>query len=366
MMTPQPFSESFTFRLLVMALVAGLCISFIIYFKDLLKPIAMALIVWYLIKTIYNLIGKIKIRGNPLPRLVRSILSLGFLFVVVEITLDLIISNLSQMIANYSVYKVSFDNFMVNLGGFLGIENITVRMQEQLNQLDLQGFLSGILSSLSSVVGNLVIVVIYVVFMLIEEVSFSKKINLLFRDPERRLRTQKILDAIFESTNKYITLKTLISLLTAALSYIILILFGVDYAFLWAFLIFLFNFIPYIGSLVATLAPALFALLQFGSIWYFVWVLVCVEIVQVVVGNYVEPKIMGRSLNLSPLVVVVSLSFWGYVWDILGMFLSVPITSIMLITLAQFPATRNLAILLTENGNIDNIVISKEGTGNPI
>ncbi len=358
-MTAHPFSESFTFRLLVMAALAALCISFIIYFKDLLKPIAMALIVWYLIKTIYNLIGKIKIRGNPLPRIIRSALSLGFLFAVVEVTLDLIVTNLSEMIANYSVYKHSFDVFLLNLGETMGIENITVRMQEQLNQLDLQGFLADTLSSLSSVVGNMVIVIIYIVFMLIEEVTFSNKINLLFKDEEKRLRTQKILDAIFESTNKYITLKTLISLLTAVLSYIILILFGVDYAFLWAFLIFLFNFIPYIGSLIATLAPAIFALLQFGSIWYFVWVLVCVEIVQVVVGNYVEPKIMGRSLNLSPLVVVVSLSFWGYVWDILGMFLSVPITSILLITMAQFPATRNLAILLTENGNLDNIVISK-------
>ena len=365
-MTTQPVSESFMFRVLVMTALAGLCIFFIVYFKDLLKPIAMALIVWYFIKTIYNLIGKIKIRGNPLPRFVRSALALGFLFVVVQVSLDLIVTNLSKMIANYSVYKLTFDTFLLSLGESMGIENITGRMQEQLNQLDLQGFLTGLLSSLSSVIGNLVIVIIYIVFMLIEEVTFSQKINLLFKNEEKRLRAQKILDAIFVSTNKYITLKTLISLMTAVLSYVILILFGVDYAFLWAFLIFLFNFIPYIGSLIATLAPALFALLQFGSIWYFVWVLVCVEIVQVVVGNYVEPKVMGRSLNLSPLVVVVSLSFWGYVWDILGMFLSVPITSILLITLAQFPATRNLAILLTENGNIDNIVISKEETGNPI
>lgn len=79
-----------------------------------------------------------------------------------------------------------------------------------------------------------------------------------------------------------------------------------------------------------------------------------------VVGNYIEPKVMGKSLNLSPLVVVVALSFWGYVWDLLGMFLSVPLTSIMMITLAQFPATRNIAIMLTENGNIENILIKKK------
>ncbi|HCM78076.1 MAG TPA: AI-2E family transporter, partial [Cytophagales bacterium] len=189
---------------------------------------------------------------------------------------------------------------------------------------------------------------------------FSKKIDAIFPDPRKRLRIQEVLNEIYQSTNKYITLKTVISLLTGGLSYIVLMLFGVDYAFLWAFLIFLFNYIPYIGSLIATLLPAIFAIVQFGSVWSFVWVFISVEAIQLVVGNYIEPKIMGKSLNLSPLVVVVALSFWGYVWDLLGMFLSVPITSIMLITLAQFPATRNIAILLTENGNIENVLIKKK------
>ena len=169
-----------------------------------------------------------------------------------------------------------------------------------------------------------------------------------------------MLNEIFLSTNKYITLKTGISLLTGGLSYVVLLLFGIDYAFLWAFLIFLFNYIPYIGSLIATILPAIFAVIQFGTIWSFVWVFISVEAIQLVVGNYIEPKVMGKSLNLSPLVVVVALSFWGYVWDLLGMFLSVPITSIMLIMLAQFPATRSFAILLTENGNIENVLIKKE------
>jgi predicted PurR-regulated permease PerM len=151
-----------------------------------------------------------------------------------------------------------------------------------------------------------------------------------------------------------------VSLLTGGISYVILLLFGIDYAFLWAFLIFIFNYIPYIGSLVATLLPSVFAIIQFGSLWSFVWVFISIEVVQLVVGNYVEPKVMGRSLNLSPLVVVLALSFWGYIWGLLGMFLSVPITSILLITMAQFPATRNVAILLTENGKLDNILIDSE------
>jgi predicted PurR-regulated permease PerM len=75
--------------------------------------------------------------------------------------------------------------------------------------------------------------------------------------------------------------------------------------------------------------------------------------IQLIVGNYIEPKVMGKSLNLSPLVVLIALSFWGYIWDLLGMLLAVPITSILLITLAQFPSTRPFALLMTENGDLD-------------
>ena len=147
------------------------------------------------------------------------------------------------------------------------------------------------------------------------------------------------------------------SLLTGFLSYIVLLLFGVDFAFLWAFLIFLFNYIPYIGSFVATLLPSIFAVFQFGSFLPFIWIFAGVEAIQVLVGNYIEPRVMGKTLNLSPLVVILALSFWGAIWGILGMLLSVPITSIMVIIMAQFPNTRNIAILLSENADIRNMVV---------
>ena len=359
-MESKSLQESFVGRILLISVLIGLSIFVIIYFKDLLKPFVMAVMVWYLIKAIYGYIGKIEIMGKQLPRWLRGTLAMIFIFGAVQVTINLIVSSLSDIVANFSTYKATLDIFLSDLGKSLGVGNITGEMQTQINKLDLQGFLTSTLSSLSATIGTIVIVIIYIVFLLLEEVAFSRKIDSIFSDPKKRKRIREVLNEIFESTNKYITLKTAISLLTGGLSYIVLLLFGIDYAFLWAFLIFLFNYIPYIGSLIATLLPAIFAVIQFGSIWSFVWVFISVEVIQLVVGNYIEPKVMGKSLNLSPLVVVVALSFWGYVWDLLGMFLSVPITSIMLIILAQFPATRSFAILLTENGNIENILIKKD------
>lgn len=358
-MESKSFSETLIFKVMLIAVLAGLSIFFIIYFKDLLKPFVMAVMVWYLIKAIYNYIGRLKILNKQLPRWLRGTLALALIFGTVQITINLIVSNLSAIITNWSVYQHTLSNFLLDMGESLGFANIIDSMQGQVEKLDLQGFLASTVSSLSATVGNIIIIIIYIVFLLLEEVAFSKKIDLIFPEPKKRERIRGILNEIFESTNKYVTLKTGISILTGGLSYVVLLLFGIDYAFLWAFLIFLFNYIPYIGSLIATFLPAIFAIIQFGSIWSFVWVFIAIESIQIIVGNYVEPKLMGRSLNLSPLVVVIALSFWGYVWDLLGMFLSVPITSIMLITLAQFPATRSIAILLTENGNIENILLKK-------
>jgi predicted PurR-regulated permease PerM len=140
--------------------------------------------------------------------------------------------------------------------------------------------------------------------------------------------------------------------LTGFLSYIVLLVLGVHSPILWAILIFLLNYIPSIGSLIATTFPAIFAMLQFGDLSSGIWVLVSVGTIQLVVGNFIEPKIMGNSLNISPLVVLVALIVWGAIWGIVGMLLSVPITVMMIIIMAQFENTKSLAILLSATGEL--------------
>ena len=121
------------------------------------------------------------------------------------------------------------------------------------------------------------------------------------------------------------------------------------------FLIFLLNYIPTIGSLVATVFPSIFCLLQFGEITSFLIVLFAVGGIQVIVGNIIEPKLFGRSLNLSPLVTILSLAVWGKIWGVTGMVLSVPITVIMIIIFSQFEKTKAIAMVLSENGDIEKI-----------
>jgi predicted PurR-regulated permease PerM len=127
---------------------------------------------------------------------------------------------------------------------------------------------------------------------------------------------------------------------------------GLDFALFWAFVIFVFNFIPTIGSIVATFFPSLIALVQFETLTPFFIILIGVGLIQILIGVILEPKFYGNSLNISPLVIVISLVFWGQLWGIVGMLLCVPITVIMINVFAQFTRTRPIAVLLSQNGKL--------------
>jgi predicted PurR-regulated permease PerM len=141
-------------------------------------------------------------------------------------------------------------------------------------------------------------------------------------------------------------------LITGTLCGITFFAFGLDSPLLWAFVLFIMNFIPVIGSLLAVFFPTFFALIQFGDFSTPALMLAILIAIQMVIGNILEPKIMGDSLNISPLVALFSLAFWGAIWGITGMLVSVPITVILIILLAHFPSTKNISILLSNTGKV--------------
>jgi predicted PurR-regulated permease PerM len=138
-------------------------------------------------------------------------------------------------------------------------------------------------------------------------------------------------------------------------SYIVLLIMGVEYAFLWAFLVFILNFIPYIGPLISSFLPAVFAVITSGELLQFVYVFVALEIIQIIIGNFVQPMVMGKGTNLSPITVIVALALWGMLWGIVGMILAVPIMAVIVIICSQIPSARYIAILLSDKGDIPDI-----------
>jgi len=152
---------------------------------------------------------------------------------------------------------------------------------------------------------------------------------------ERELRLRKTFKDITEKVQRYIITKFLISLSVGVIVGIILRLFNIDFFILWAAFAVLLNFIPNIGSVIAVILPSLMALVQYESFGYAIFLAVVLIIVQNIIGNIIEPKIFGDRLGLNPLVILLSLLLWGYIWGIIGMFISVPLTAIIKIVFSN-------------------------------
>lgn len=334
-----------------LAILATIAVFYVLVVgKEFLIPIAVAVLIWYVInalsRTYANLIPAVK-KPNIFTTLA-AMLSIG-LFMTFSI--DLIQSNINEVSKEIPQYKANFDKVSTSLIERFNLQSLP-SVKEFSESIEIAPFISTLAGSFTSMISNVFLVLIYTLFLLLEQGTFSKKVIALLPNEKERKPIQDILMHAQQDIQTYLWIKSLTSLLTGTVSYVILLLVGVDFAIFWAFTIFLLNFIPTIGSIIATLFPALLALIQFETIYPFIIVLLGVGSVQIAVGNFIEPKLMGNTLNLSPLVVMLALTLWGSLWGIAGMFLSVPITVIMLIVFAHFEKTRGFAVLLSGNGDL--------------
>lgn len=216
-------------------------------------------------------------------------------------------------------------------------------------------------NTVSGLVGDMVLVFIYVAFLILTAGSFSNKLDRIFVRSSDRERARLIGKEVRRAMEQYLWVQTALSIIATSLTYVTLLVIGLDNALFWAFVIFVLNYIPTIGSIIATVLPSLFAIVQPLASWPG-WMpddlLLCGAIVflgvsvwQFLIGNFVAPRMQANSLNLSALVVLLSLAVWGALWGPVGMFLSAPLTVMVMIVLAQIPGARWIAVLLSANGS---------------
>jgi AI-2 transport protein TqsA len=324
-------------------------ITILVVGKSLLIPFILGLLIWFLIVEFRALIIKTPFLGKKLPKWLWTLIASIILFTLFGLAVNVLVDNIALLSKKIPSYEENLIVVSQSVNNSIGFDALA-RIRHYAGDFELTKILSPLLNSLTDLFANGFMVVLYVLFLFLEESVFRQKLQQLFTKDHHFEEASEILEKINQSTSRYITLKTIISLITGVASYFALLFIGVDTPIFWAFLIFIMNYIPTIGSLIGTLFPAFIALLQFGNLGHFFAVLSIVGIIQVIVGNFIEPKVMGNTLNLSTLVVIISLSFWGAVWGITGMALSVPITVILVILFAQFKATKPIAILLSEKG----------------
>lgn len=349
-------------------LAIAVLIGFIAYIgRGVLIPLVVASFLCFLIFTLKENVRRTPLIGKFFPDWLGYVLAFALIGVGVMLFVEIIKSNLETLLVEWPNYEArlrdliddglafvrQFDFLPQKLVG--GVEQVQQSAVDLIRPLLSQA--AGSLRALTSNFLTFITVFLYLVFMLIERARILKKIKLLGADGrERQIITETLAD-IGIMVRQYITVKTVSNLVTAAISYVIMLIIGIQFAGFWALLIFVLNYIPIFGAASAITLPVLLALVQpdGGGLRMAVIALVSLIGAEQVMSNGIEPRIVGRTLNLSPLVILFSLGVWGSIWGFAGLLLSVPITVTVMIVLSQFHSTRPIAIMLSDNGKIAQI-----------
>lgn len=333
--------------------IAALTIYLLIIGQSILVPLVLAIFITYLLKALAHSLLKIKIRGHSLPDKLALTCAIILFLIAVAIIVQLVAGNVGAIAEAAPVYQQKLQAL------FAEVQTVVERLigapltiAELNDRIDFQGVILRLVAAIQSIAGNTFLIFIYVVFLLLESRTFDLKVKAFAPTPQREAAIKQTLATIGRDIETYVWIKTLMSLLVGGASYVIMLLAGIDFAAFWALLIFILNYIPFIGSVVAVAFPVVLSILQFSNPTLTGLLLAGLMGAQVVVGNVVEPRVTGTSLNLSPVILILALSVWGSIWGVTGMILSVPIMVMCMIVLAQFPRTKPLAILMSQSGEI--------------
>ena len=320
--------------------------------EDILQPLLLAVLISYAILPPHRWLVR---RG------VRPGLSYVLLTVLVLALFIFAVQGAYRSVVALTENKEQLDRYRARINGLqdsavralqsAGVTNASEQLQIARSRLtqSQEQVLTGLQRAASGFMGFLgfaLIVFIYLVFLVIEKITFDRRMTLAFGEV-RAGRIAQIMLSINEAIMNYIAVKMWISLVTALMCLAVYLIFGIEFAFFWALLIFVLNFIPYIGGLVAMGPPVILGFLQHESLWPGVVIIILLIGIQLFTGQIVEPRVAGNRLNLSPLLILLSLAFWGYLWGIPGMLLAVPLTVVIKIVLDHIPETRPIGTLMS-------------------
>ena len=327
---------------LVLALGLVLMVGWLLVIgQAIILPVVMAIIAVYVVTTAAESLERVPLIGR-LPAVARrGLVLLGFTLAVLALALVVTVT-LEQLAAVMPRYQSNLETLIARAADIGGIEHPTWDdiVEATLGKMNLQAILLRMLGGLTSLGLTVFLVVIYAAFLMGERGSLAELTERILRDINRKI-------------GDYLAIKTLINVILATISFVILWGMGVDVALVWAVVIGLFNYIPYVGSIIGVALPVVLSLAQFGSFGTTAVLAGLLMAAQTWVGNILEPRMIGRQLNLSPFVVLVALSVWSALWGLPGAILAIPMTSMLVIICAAFGPTRFVAVLLAGQPSTD-------------
>lgn len=313
--------------------------------KPVLFPFFLAIFLSFILYPVIDFLNRIHI-----PKAFSVIFLLIITFFIIYLLGALFYSGGKAFASEFPKYGQKISSILTTLQQKFKLTSFNWETVDWIGKLDINkigGFFLSSLGPFFSFMSNLFLIFIFLVFILAGRGRTRIKIKNSF-DSSRASVIIDVIQNIDSQIQRYLAIKTVVSLITGILATIVLMIFGVDFAIVFGFFTFLLNYIPTVGSVIATLLPLIIAVFQFDTLWTAFWIFLLLGSIQMTIGSFIEPKLMGKGLGLSPLVVLFFLFFWGWLWGIPGMILAVPMAAIIKIVCSNIPTLSFVGELMSK------------------
>jgi predicted PurR-regulated permease PerM len=322
--------------------------------KSLLLPIVIGIIAVYILTASADAAAKLPVIGGLGQKTRRWIVGLAFMVILVFL-IDLVATNAKAISDAAPSYDANLTAKLEQIASLVGmkkvptLDNLFAQLQ---NQIDMSTLISSTLARLTGTGTFIVTAFLYAAFLLSDWNDLPNKTRLALGNEARAKATLETARKINARIGGYLASKTLINVILGALSYVVMLFLGIEYAMFWALMIAILNYIPYFGSILGVVFPVALAMVQFESWSQPMIAFVALMAAQLFVGNVLEPKMLGKSVNMSPFVFLIALAFWMQVWGLTGAILAIPLTSMVMIILAEIPQPRPIAVMMSGDGAV--------------
>jgi predicted PurR-regulated permease PerM len=341
---PRPSNTARNAQVLIAVILTGAALTWL---APILTPLALAVFLMLMIDALArDLQVRLPLLG-PGASLAAAIVAC---IVVFGVTVGVVAAQAAGFVAKLIAYEPRVNVLLSTLARTLHMA-LPRTVNQLIAQVDPTRYAPQVAAGVQTLISNGVFVLIYLGFLLASRHGFERKAVRLFQGREGRHEALQVFLRVRDALERYLWIQTVCGGFIAVGSWALMMAVGLENAFLWAFMIFVLGYIPIVGAAIGIVAPALFALLEFPTLWQGAVLGLSLFALSFTVGNVLMPRMQGRSLNIDPVMVLLSLAFWGAVWGVTGMFLSTPLTILVMVVLAQFEGSRWIAVLLSADGD---------------
>lgn len=333
-------------------------LAMLYFLRDILIPFVIAFVLAVLVRALVRFIRN---RWAAAPAW--AVVALAGLVVIVCAAggLFILVQGMVQIVAEGPKLADRLDQIVMELGRSLHLRE-ELHLKEIIGSVSVPQVAGSVLSGLQGFAAGLLLMIVYFGFMLAGSERISRKIDAVAGSSERAAAIKEVARRASTDIETYVWVQTITGLILTTSAVIVMLIVGLDNITFWAILFFLLTFIPNIGITVGSILPSLFALVQFPTYWPALTIFAVTQVTATIVGNLIYPRMQAETQNIDPVVTLLALAFWTVLWGIPGAFLAVPLTLMCMMVFAQFPDTKWVAALLSNDGNP---VFRRSGRGGP-